>query len=216
MDYPNANGQTGKEFRNGSTSVWHYSITTVVEIESNEFYFFFPLSIFLCQNDLREQQHTTAAAVCRNNNNLTNAICLFYFLLLCHNSPPPLGEQLRSHSLFFWTFFFFLLHLILLIVRRATDGPTGCLHLYISSLRTNKTAVFTCCCFVIFRVSMPGVKSTPQRLFWLFFNPPRICSVYLHTNVSADILSRSLFLTVSPLSLFLCVYLFFPAALSLY
>jgi hypothetical protein len=61
-----------------------------VEIESNEFYFFSPLSIFLCQNDLREQQHTTttAAAVCRNNNNLTNAICLFYFLLLCHNSPP--------------------------------------------------------------------------------------------------------------------------------
>jgi hypothetical protein len=62
---------------------------------------------------------------------------------------------------------------------------------------------------VIFRVSMPGVKSTPQRLFWLFFNPLRICSVYLHTNVSADILSRSLFLTVSPLSLSFCVCTFF-------
>jgi hypothetical protein len=55
----------------------------------------------------------------------------------------------------------------------------------------------------------PASNPAPQRLFWLFFNPPRICSVYLHTNVSADILSRSLFLTVSPLSLSVCVCTFF-------
>lgn len=132
----------------------------------------------------------------------------FFISSFCVTTLPPWRAAQVSLPIFL-DIFSFLLHLILLIVRRATDGPTGCLHLYISSVRTNKTAVFTCCCFVIFRVSMPGVKSTPQRLFWLFFNPPRICSVYLHTNVSADILSRSLFLTVSPLSLSFCVCTFF-------
>lgn len=90
----------------------------------------------------------------------------------------------------------------------ARQGASTCIYpvsLYEQTKRQSLPAAVSW--FFVFQC--PASNPPPQRLFWLFFlffcivffNPPRICSVYLHTNVSADILSRSLFLTVSPLSL---------------